>query len=51
LKAKDFAIGQKYIHCLGYSANGLFSAAGNIDGVVTVFDMQSLAPKTRIENH
>ena len=43
----DLAVSQKYMHSLGYSRDGRLAAAGNIDGVVFLYDVKTREFKAR----
>jgi WD40 repeat protein len=48
---EDIASSQKYIHALSYAPNGLYGASGNIDGLVSIYDMKKREAKAKLENH
>jgi len=50
-EGSDLASNQKLLQALAYSRSGTMAAAGNIDGVVFLYDMQTREYKARFANH
>ena len=50
-EAQNIADGQKFIHSIACSRSGSLAATGNIDGIVSLYDLKDRKFKARFSNH